>query len=42
MPESSGKCFSNAVNASNPPAEAPTPTMGKRFAVSPLGCGCLG
>jgi hypothetical protein len=29
MPESSGKCFSNSVNASNPPADAPTPTIEK-------------
>lgn len=29
MPESSGKCFSNWVNASNPPADAPTPTIEK-------------
>jgi hypothetical protein len=28
MPVSSGKCFNNAVNASSPPAEAPTPTIG--------------
>src|ERR1051325_188732 len=27
-----GKCVSSSVNASNPPADAPTPTIGKRFA----------
>src|SRR4030095_2014753 len=30
IPVSSGRCFSNSVNASNPPADAPMPTMGKR------------
>lgn len=29
MPVSSGKCLSNSVNASNPPADAPTPTIRK-------------
>ena len=28
MPVSSGRCLSNSVNASSPPAEAPTPTIG--------------
>ena len=31
MPVSAGKCLSNSVNASNPPADAPMPTMGKVF-----------
>src|ERR1017187_7152766 len=31
MPVSSGRCLSNSVNASSPPAEAPTPTMGGRL-----------
>ena len=34
-PISSGKCFSNWVNASNPPADAPTPTIGKRKSERP-------
>lgn len=32
MPVSSGKCWSNCVNACRPPAEAPTPTTGKPVA----------
>lgn len=31
MPVSVGRCLTRRVKASNPPAEAPTPTMGKRF-----------
>ena len=29
MPVSVGKCFSNCVKASSPPADAPMPTIGK-------------
>src|SRR5215475_5784908 len=41
MPVSSGKFWSNSVNASNPPAEAPMPTTRKWFGESPGSCVCL-
>ena len=31
MPESSGMAFSNFLNASSPPADAPMPTTGNRL-----------
>ena len=31
IPVSVGRCLSNSVNASNPPADAPTPTTGNSF-----------
>src|SRR5216683_662266 len=31
MPESDGRCLRKAVNASRPPADAPTPTIGNEF-----------
>src|SRR2546422_68804 len=38
MPESVGRCLRKAVNASRPPADAPTPTIGNKF---PLVSGLL-
>ena len=39
MPLSAGSCLRSWVNASSPPAEAPTPTMGNAAAVGAPGAG---
>ena len=39
MPLSAGSCLRSWVNASSPPAEAPTPTMGNAAAVGTPGAG---
>ena len=42
IPGSAGRFLNNCVNASSPPAEAPTPTIGNWLLVDDLAPACLG